>query len=183
MESAQNASARSLIPQTGPFLEPEHYCMPRFALFVLVMIWLASSRVIFAAAASPNWFDRAPLNTDTEIVGLPWFGLGRAYRYFAFILNLAALAGICYVLGKHEMEWSNFLYVFVGIVVGSFLLSILLNPLLHIFTLVPIVALTTFLLTRFCLLRVSRALMVTLLYHLYQIGYLITYKAIAGRYA
>jgi hypothetical protein len=133
--------------------------------------------------ASSNWLDRAPLNTDTDIVGLPALGIGRAYRYLAYLLNFAILAAICYAVGKHEIEWSNFLYVAFGILVGSILLSMLLNPLLHIFTLIPIVALATFLLARFCSLRVSRALAATILYQLYQIGYLFAYKAIAARYA
>jgi hypothetical protein len=136
-----------------------------------------------ATSASPAWFDRAPLNTDTDIVGLPPFGVGRAYRYLAYILNFAVLAAICYGVGKHEIEWSNFLYVAFGILVGSILLSILLSPLLHIFTLLPIVALATFLLARFCSLGVRRAMSVALLYQLYQIGYLLAYKAIAARYA
>jgi hypothetical protein len=157
--------------------------MPRRASILLVLLWLAPSQTLFATAPSTNWFDRAPLNTDTDIVGLPPFGIGRAYRYLAYILNFAVLAAICYGLGKHEIEWSNFLYVSFGILLGSILLSFLLNPLLRIFTLLPIVALATFLLARFCSLRVSRALAATILYQLYQIGYLLAYKAIAARYA
>ena len=115
--------------------------------------------------------------------GLSQFGVGRAYRYLAYILNLAVLAAICYGLGKREIEWTNFLHVYLGIVLGSVLLGVLLNPLLHFFTLIPIIALATFLLARFCSLRPGRALAATLLYQLYQIGYLFAYKAIAARYA
>jgi len=157
--------------------------MPRRASILLVLLWLAPYQTLFATAPSTNWFDRAPLNTDEDLVGLSPFGLGRAYRYLAYILNLAVLAGICYWLGKHEIEWTNFLYVYLGIAVGSVLLGVLLNPVLHIFTLIPIIALATFMLVRFCSLRVSRALIVTMLYQLYQIGYLFAYKAIAARYA
>jgi hypothetical protein len=157
--------------------------MTRITVCVLLLVLLACFDSLGASAPSPNWLDRAPLNTDTDIVGLPWYGLGKAYRFLAVLLNWAVLAGTCYGLGKHEMEWSNFVYVYVGIVVASFLLSTFLNPLLHIFTLIPIIALATFLLARFCLLSPARALTATLLYQLYQIGYLLAYKAIAASYA
>jgi hypothetical protein len=157
--------------------------MMRLVISVLLLFMLVDFESLGATSDSPSWLDRAPLNTDTDIVGLPPFGLCRAYRYLAYLLNIAVLAAFCYGLGKHEIEWSNFLYVALGILVGSILLSILLSPLLHIFTLLPIVALATFLLARFCSLRVSRALAATLLYQLYQIGYLLAYKAIAARYA
>jgi hypothetical protein len=157
--------------------------MSRFALFLVAVLWLTSSQALLATAPSSNWYDRAPLNTDTDFVGLPWYGLGRAYRYLAFILNLAVLAGLSYWLGKNEVEWSNFFYVYFGILVGSILLSVLFSPLLHVFSIIPIVVLATFLLARFCLLRPARALAVTLLYQLYQVGYLILYNAIAARYA
>jgi hypothetical protein len=136
-----------------------------------------------ASSASASWLDREPLNTDADLVGLPPLEVGKGYRSLAVILNLAVLAGICYGLCKHEMEWSNFVYVYAGIVIGTVLLGVLLNPVLHVFTLLPVIALATFLLNRFCSLRVSRALIVTLLYQLYQIGYLLAYKAIATRYA
>jgi hypothetical protein len=154
--------------------------MTRFTVCVLLLVLLAGVELAGASPASPNWLDRAPLNTDTDIVGLPWYGLGKAFRFLAVLLNWAVLAAICYGLGKHEMEWSNFGYVYVGIVVASVSLSTFLNPVLHIFTLVPIVALATFLLARFCLLPPTRALTATLLYQLYQIGYLLAYKAIAA---
>jgi hypothetical protein len=157
--------------------------MIRLIVCVLFVVSLVPFESRGASSASPNWLDRAPVNTDTDIVGLPPLEFGRAYRYLAYILNLAALAGICYGLGKHEMEWSKFLYVYVGIVIGTVLFSVLLNPVLHVFTLVPVVALATVLLNRFCSLRVSRALIVTLLYQFYQIGYLLAYKAIAASYA
>lgn len=152
------------------------------SLLLSILLLVGSSTVCGAQTRSPSWFDRAPLNTDTDLVGLPSLGVGRAYRYLAYMLNFAVLAAICYGLGKHEIEWSNFLYVSFGILLGSILLSVLLNPLLHIFTLIPMVALATFLLARFCSLRVSRALAAALLYQLYQIAYLVAYKAIAARY-
>jgi hypothetical protein len=157
--------------------------MTRLTVCALSLILLAGFESAAASPGSPNWLDRAPLNTDTDIVGLPWYGLGKAFRFLAVLLNWAVLAAICYCLGKHEMEWSNFGYVYVGIVVASVLLSTLLNPVMHIFTLIPIVALAAFLLARFCLLPPTRALGATLLYQLYQIGYLLAYKAIAARYA
>jgi hypothetical protein len=163
----------------GPF----SFKVMRLIVSVLLLFMLVDFESRGATSTSPSWLDRAPLNTDTDIVGLPPFGIGGAYRYLAYILNFAVLAAICYGLGKHEIEWSNFLYVSFGILLGSILLSFLLNPLLHIFTLLPIVALATFLLARFCSLRVSRALAATILYQLYQIGYLLAYKAIAARYA
>lgn len=156
--------------------------MPRRASILLVLLWLAPVQTLFAAAPSTDWLNRAPLNTDTDLAGLSPFGVGRAYRYLAYILNLAALAGICYALGKRDMDWSNFPYVFFGILVGSILISALLNSILHIFTLIPILALATFLLARFCSLQPNRALAATLLYQLYQVGYLFAYKAIAARY-
>jgi hypothetical protein len=155
----------------------------RLIVCVLLLLLPAGFESLGASSASAGWLERAPLNTDEGLVGLPPLEIGRAYRYLAYILNLAVLAGICYGLCKHEMEWSNFLYVYVGIVIGTVLFSVLLNPVLHVFTLLPVVALATFLLNRFCSLRVSRALIVTLLYQLYQIGYLLAYKAIAARYA
>src|SRR6478736_3151485 len=93
------------------------------ALSLGIMLWVASAEPLFGATSSMTWLDRAPLNTDTDIVGLPWYGLGKGYRFLAVLLNWAVLAAICYALGRHEMEWSNFVYVYVGIVVASVLLS------------------------------------------------------------
>ena len=150
------------------------------ALTVLAVLLVTGG--IVCAAAWPDWLDRAPLNTDTDLAGLPWYGLGRAFRYLAYILNLAALAGMVYGLGGEGADWSNFLYVYFGILLGSFLVAVLLNPLLHILSVLPLIALVTFLLARFCSLPPARALTVALLYQIYQAGYLLAYKALAAAY-
>ena len=147
----------------------------------LLMVLLLFTQVA-CAAGSTGWLDRAPLNTDTDLAGLPWYGLGRAFRYLAYILNMAALAGLVYGLGRDDVDWSYFLYVYFGILLGSFLLSVLLNPILHVFSVLPVIALVAFLLARFCSLRPGRALTVALSYQIYQVAYMLVYGAIAGAY-
>jgi hypothetical protein len=87
---------------------------------------------ISCAAASPNSLDRAPLNTDTDIVGLPWYGPGKAYRYLAFILNLGALAGLVYWLGGEAADWP------------CFILTLLVNPVLHALSVGTVIAFVAF---------------------------------------
>jgi hypothetical protein len=155
--------------------------MNRFASFFLILGLFVAFQACCDGGPSSSWFDRAPLNTETDFTGLTWYGLGRAYRYLAYLLNLAVLAGLLYGLGKPEVDYSYFLYVYFGILVGSFLLSVLLNPFLHIFSVVPITALVALLVARFCAVRPARALAVALLYQIYQVGYLLACKAIAAR--
>jgi hypothetical protein len=150
--------------------------MSKAALTIAVMF----GAQVACAAAAPGLFDRVPLNTDTDLLGLPWYGMGKAIRYLVYLLNLAVLAGLMYWLGREDVDWSNFLYVYFGILLGSFLVGVVLNPVLHIFAVVPIVALASFLLARFCSLQPNRAVAVALLYQIYQAGWVLAYKAMAG---
>jgi len=110
-------------------------------------------------------------------------GLAKAYRYLAYFLNLAVLAALLYALARHEADYSYFIYVYFGILVGGILLSFALSPLLHAFALLPVVALTAFLLARFCSISVRRAVLVAVVFHAYQIAYILAYTAIAASYA
>jgi hypothetical protein len=105
-----------------------------------LVVLLSFLVAISCAAASPNSLDRAPLNTDTDIVGLPWYGPGKAYRYLAFILNLGALAGLVYWLGGGAADWPCFMYVYFGILAGSIILTLLVNPVLHALSVGTVIA-------------------------------------------
>jgi hypothetical protein len=115
--------------------------MMRSAILVVLRSFLVA---ISCAAASPNSLDRAPLNTDTDIVGLPWYGPGKAYRYLAFILNLGALAGLVYWLGGEAADWPCFMYVYFGILAGSIILTLLVNPVLHALSVGTVIAFVAF---------------------------------------
>jgi hypothetical protein len=155
--------------------------MARFATIAFSLFLLVALRVDAAERKRPVWLQRAPLNTDTSLVGFKSsIGLARAYRYLTYLLNLAVLAGLLYALAKNEADFSYFVYVYLGILVGGILLSLALSPFLHAFALLPVVAVTTFLLARFCNLSLKRAALVATVFHAYQVGYILVYTAIAG---
>jgi len=158
--------------------------MVRFATFALSLMLLVGSRAEAAADTWPAWLQQAPLNTDTSLVGFQsWMGLARACRYLAYLLNLAVLAGLLYALARHEADYSCFIYVYFGILVGGMVLSWALSPFLRAFAVLPIVALTAFLLARFCSLSARRAALVAVIFHAYQVAYILAYTAIATRYS
>ena len=132
-----------------------------------------------AGAPRPGWIERAPLNTDLQFVdpSLQW-GLARASRWLAYLINLPVLAGLVYAVERERADFSYFTYVFFGITVGSFLLSFVLSPYIGALSIIPIIALETYLLVRFCLDSLKSALLVTLLYHVFQIGYILVYRLI-----
>jgi hypothetical protein len=110
-------------------------------------------------------------------------GLARAYWYLAYVLNLAVLAGLLYALARYEADYSYFIYVYFGILVGGMLLSFALSPFLRAFALLPVVAFTAMLLARFCGLSARRAALVAVVFHAYQVAYILAYTAISARYA
>jgi hypothetical protein len=151
---------------------------------LLIGFLLACVSADATAVTWPGWLDRAPLNTDVQFVdpSLRW-GLARAYGYLAFLLNLPVLAGLIYAFERERADFSYFVYVFFGILVGSLLLSLLLSPHLGAFSIIPIVALETFLLARFCLDSLKSTLAVVAAYHAFQIAYILAYRAIAAKYS
>jgi hypothetical protein len=125
------------------------------------------------------------LNTDAELVGITgeaWYGLGQAYRYLAFVLNFPVLAGLLYLLARAEVDFAYFIPTYFGILLGSFLLSVVLNPYLRVFSLAPIVVFVAVLLKRFCSVSWARAFLAASLYQIYQILYLMVYKIISAAY-
>jgi hypothetical protein len=140
----------------------------------------------FSTEASrwPGWLERAPLNTDAQFVdpSLQW-GLARASRWLAYLMNLPVLAGLVYAFERERADFSYFIYVFFGILLGSFLLSFVLSPYIGALSVIPIIALETYLLVCFCLDSLKSALLVTLLYHVFQIGYILAYRLIAAKYS
>ena len=158
--------------------------MARLVTLALTVCLLTISPMDAAAANWPTWLQRAPLNTDTSLVGFQSaMGLASAYRYLADILNLGVLAALLYVLERDVADYSHFLYVYFGILAGGMLLSFALSPLLHAFALLPVVAFTAFLLARFCSLSVRRAALVAVVFHAYQVVYILIFTAITARYA
>jgi hypothetical protein len=132
----------------------------------------------------PGWLERAPLNTDIGFVdpALGW-GLARACRWLAFLINLPVLAGLVYAFERERADFGYFIYVFFGILVGGFLLSAVLSPHIGAWSLIPIIAFETFLLFRFCVDSLKSALLVSVLYHIFQIGYIVAYRMIAAKYS
>ena len=63
------------------------------------------------------------------------------------------------------------------------LLSFALSPFLYAFAVLPAVALTAYLLAKFCCLSAKRAALVAVVFHAYQIAYILAYTAIAAKYA
>jgi hypothetical protein len=153
------------------------------AIFILFLFLLVGTPAEAADGRWPAWLQRAPLNTDASLVGFrSSIGLARAYRYLAYLLNLAVLAGLLYALARQEVDYSYFVYVYLGILVGGMLLSFALSPFLYAFALLPVVALTAFLLSQFCSLSVKRAALVAIVFHGYEVAYILAYTAIAARY-
>jgi hypothetical protein len=152
--------------------------------FFLLAFWLAAWSAEAAGDRWPGWLERAPLNTDVQFVdpSLQW-GLARACRWLAFLVNLPVLAGLVYAFERARADFSYFIYVFFGILVGSFLLSAVLSPFIGVFSVAPIIAFETFLLARFCLASLRSAFLVAVLYHAFQIGYIFAYRAIASAYS
>ena len=136
-----------------------------------------------AGANWPNWTERAPLNTDDTFVD-PSLGSGltRAYRWLAFIFNLPVLAGLIYAFEKERADYSNLLYVFFGMLMGG-LFSQLLSHYIGALSIVPLLILEIYLLARFCLNSVKAAVFVALLYHVFQVAYILVYRAIATKLA
>ena len=88
-----------------------------------------------------------------------------------------------YAFERERADFSCFIYVFFGILVGSFLLSVILSPFVGVFSIVPIIAFETFLLARFCVDSLKSAVLVVLLYQVFQIAYILAYRAIAAHYS
>src|SRR4051812_21748965 len=132
----------------------------------------------------PGWLERAPLNTDAQFLdpSLQW-GVARASRWLAYLINLPVLAGLVYAFERERGDFSYFMQVFFGILLGSFLLSFVLSPYIGALSVVPIIALETYLLVRFCLDSLKSALFVSLLYHVFQINYILAYRVIAAKYS
>lgn len=150
------------------------------SIFVLLLFNVSADTT---AANWPRLLDRAPLNTDTELAGFPrLIGLADAYLLLALVLNLAVLTGLVYAFGTPEAALEYLSYVYLGLVVGSLLLSATLSPYVRAWSVLPIVALTIFLLVRFCDVPTMRAVLVTLLYHIYQVAYILAYRGIVIDY-
>ena len=157
--------------------------MMRTGFFLLAFLLVGLSAEV-AGARWSSWLERAPLNTDIRFVdpSLQW-GLARACRWLAFPINLPVLAGLVYAFERERADFSYFIYVFFGILVGSFLLSAVLSPFIGVFSMIPIIALETFLLLRFCVDTLKSAVTVVVFYHLFQIAYVLAYRAIAAKYS
>jgi len=155
----------------------------KFARTAFAALILITGQLLCQAVAQTNWLDRAPLNTEPELVGLPLMGLGRAYLWLAFLYNFLVFAALLYAFARHEAEFGNMLYVYFGILAGSMLLSPLLDPFIHAFSLLPILGLNVFLLNRFCLVSLKRAIVVAVLYQAFQVFFLLAYKLVRSKYA
>jgi len=117
--------------------------MNRAAAIIVLVVLLACSQLNAFGYDWPAWLQSAPLNTDSSVVGFPSaMGLAKAYRYLAYLLNFAVLAGLLYALAKNEADYSHFIEVYLGILVGGIVLSFALSRFLHAFALLPVIALT-----------------------------------------
>lgn len=122
---------------------------------------------------SLGWVDRAPLNTDSSLVGFQSaLGLAKAYRYLAYLLNGVALAALLFACARQEADFTYYGYVYVGVTLGGMLFSFALSPLLHVYAILPITIYTAFLLIRFCGLGVARGATVAILFQYYQMAYI-----------
>ena len=157
--------------------------MRRFLLPALLAILLAGWGLdCLAATLHPGWLERAPLNTDTDLLGFDSaIGLARGWRYLAYLFNLVALAGLTYAIARDEAEFSWFLYAYLGSILGGILLSFALSPFIGAFALLPIVLLTAGLLYWLCGVSVGRALLIGAAYHICQILSIILFKLIESR--
>ena len=155
--------------------KPRMFKLPLFLLSVLTLT---------SCSDLPTWLNHAPLNTDGSLVGLSSpMGLSRAYRYLGYVVNFAAFLALLYFFGGSEADFSNALYVYTGILVGSTLLSTGLDHLLHGLTILPIWLLTVFLLNRFCGLSLRRSVLITVVFQIYQLLYILIFTIIVSKYA
>jgi hypothetical protein len=148
---------------------------------LLLLLLLGSSEA--AGANWPSWMERAPLNTDTTFVdpSLAWWQW-RAYLSLAILINLPVMAGLIYAFERNQAEYSYLVYVYFVMLVAA-ALSGLLCRYVGAFSIIPLFVLETFLLARFCLNSTKAAVFVALLYHIFQVLYVLVYRAIATRLA
>ena len=146
---------------------------------------LAVSLVLLGSSAVganwPGWTERAPLNLDTTFVDpalIHW--QWRAYLALAFLVNLPVLAGLIYAFEQERADYSNLIYIYLAMVLAG-LLSGLLCPWIGVLSLVPLLGLEIFLLARFVLNSAKASVFVALLYHIFQVLYVLVYRAIAAR--
>ena len=131
----------------------------------------------------PDWMGRAPLNTDTAFVDptLAWWQW-RAYLGLAFLVNFPVLAGLIYAFEQDRAEYSNLIYIYFAMLVAG-LLSGFMSSHIGALSIVPLLGLEIFLLARFVLNSAKAAVFVTLLYHVFQVVYVLVYRAIATKLA
>src|ERR1041384_2809747 len=161
-------------------LQPAFRFMTASRHFVLPLVLLGSSAV---GANWPGWTERAPLNTDTTFVDptLAWWQW-RAYLWLAFLVNLPVLAGLIYAFEQERADYSYLVYVYFAILMAG-LLSGFLCHYIGALSLVPLLVLEIFLLARFVLNSAKAAVFVALLYHIFQVVYILVYRTIAARLA
>lgn len=156
-------------------------------LIVLALLGMVLSAEA-AGAASAGWRECAPFNTSPCWVGLSFLGdyggLARAYAALAGLVNFVVLAALVYGFSRAQAEFIYFSYVAVfGFHMFSFILYAVLRPYLGLYALAPVIVFEAYLLARFCLVSLKPALLVALLYHVYQVGYIVVVRAIVAKYS
>jgi hypothetical protein len=126
---------------------------------------------------------RAPLNTDYALLGVPFTGYGRAVFFLGAVMNITVLAALIYVIAKKEADYTYFIYVYFGVLVGSHLLSLLLTPILRGGSLFAIIAFVVVLLMKFCMISFKRAVFIAVAYQAFQIAYIIVWRSLATEFS
>jgi len=147
---------------------------------VLPLLFLGASAF---GANWPGWMGRTPLNTDTTFVDptLAWWQW-RAYLWLALLINLPILAGLIYAFERERADYSYLIYVYFAILIAGLLSELLCNY-IGALSLVPLFVLEIFLLARFVFNSTKAAVLVALLYHIFQVVYILVYRAIAAKLA
>lgn len=82
------------------------------------------------------------------------------------------LAAILYIVARHEadFEFSKVAMVVAGITLGTFLIDALLTPKIGLFSVIPSIAFVTYMVVKFCWVRVWKGLIVTIIFIAINIG-------------
>jgi len=153
-----------------------------------IWIWLLACFVPACGCSGPGntapaqlLLSRAPLNFDPVLLGISDFGVVRTHILCVSLLNFGILAGILYLIAKEEADFSAFVYLYIGITAGGFLLSLALNRFIGAASIIPIISLGTLILVRFGQLSAKRAIWVSIVFHAYQLAYICVFRAIMAR--
>lgn len=120
-------------------------------------------------ASSFPIINRAPLKTDLQLLGIrSHIGIGRAFLWVVYLLNMLVLALLCRSLAKGQTELQKIVYTSLAMELCGFVLNQTISRVVGVFSLIPIWLIGIILLKSICGLDVKRSSAIARVYYLYQ---------------